>query len=122
MTRHGMVQPSAAGAQPPATDPRVSMVIIARRQGRVRAARGPATPRGGTTKRPVRIHPRASRHRSRHRRHQPQFEIPIAIDCGPRVPASGTFVRLPAPETLIWGWSTTNGHHVDIVMYLWGNP
>ena len=28
MTRHGMVQPSAAGTQPPATDPRVSMVII----------------------------------------------------------------------------------------------
>ena len=28
MTRHGMVQPSAAGAQPPATDPRASMVII----------------------------------------------------------------------------------------------
>jgi hypothetical protein len=28
MTRHGMLQPSAAGTQPPATDPRVSMVII----------------------------------------------------------------------------------------------
>ena len=28
MTRHGMVQPSAAGTQPPATDPRASMVII----------------------------------------------------------------------------------------------
>ncbi|MFB9982555.1 hypothetical protein ACFFNA_23295, partial [Mesorhizobium kowhaii] len=33
-------------------------------------------------------------------RHPPQIEISIAIDCGPRVPSSGTFVRLPAPETL----------------------
>jgi len=29
MIRHGMVDPLAAGAPPPATDPRVSMVIIA---------------------------------------------------------------------------------------------
>jgi hypothetical protein len=28
MTRHGMIQPSAAGTQPPAADPRVSVVII----------------------------------------------------------------------------------------------
>jgi hypothetical protein len=28
MTRHGMVEPSTAGAQPPATDPRAPMVII----------------------------------------------------------------------------------------------
>jgi hypothetical protein len=28
MTRHGMLQPSAAGTQPPATDPRTSIVII----------------------------------------------------------------------------------------------
>ncbi|MDX8483488.1 nucleotidyl transferase AbiEii/AbiGii toxin family protein, partial [Mesorhizobium sp. VK24D] len=63
----------------------------------------------GSTKRSVRIHPGASRRRSRHRRHQPQIEIPITIDCGPRVPSSGTFVRLPAPETLIWGRSTANG-------------
>ena len=28
MTRHGMIQSPVAGAQPPATDPRVSMVII----------------------------------------------------------------------------------------------
>ncbi|TPL71625.1 hypothetical protein FJ954_18835 [Mesorhizobium sp. B2-3-15] len=27
MTRHGMVQPSAAGTQPSATGPRVSMII-----------------------------------------------------------------------------------------------
>ncbi|WP_210212101.1 hypothetical protein, partial [Mesorhizobium sp. M6A.T.Ce.TU.016.01.1.1] len=40
------------------------------------------------------------RRRSRHRRHLPKSEIPIAIACGPRVPSSGTFVRLPAPETL----------------------
>lgn len=29
MTRNGMVEPSAAGAQPPATDPRASTVNIA---------------------------------------------------------------------------------------------
>ena len=28
MTRDGMIQPPVAGAQPPATDPRASMVII----------------------------------------------------------------------------------------------
>ena len=28
MTRHGMVQPSAAGTQPPATDPRASIMSI----------------------------------------------------------------------------------------------
>ncbi|TIY11980.1 MAG: hypothetical protein E5V16_02035 [Mesorhizobium sp.] len=28
MTRHGMVQPSTAGTQPPATNPRASMVTI----------------------------------------------------------------------------------------------
>ncbi|RWB14349.1 MAG: hypothetical protein EOQ40_30425 [Mesorhizobium sp.] len=28
MTRHGMIHSQAAGAQPPAPDPRVSMVII----------------------------------------------------------------------------------------------
>ena len=28
MTRHGMIQSQAVGAQPPAPDPRVSMVII----------------------------------------------------------------------------------------------
>lgn len=40
------------------------------------------------------------RQRSRRGRLRPQIEIPIAIDCAPRVPSSGTFVRLPAPETL----------------------
>jgi hypothetical protein len=29
MTRHGMVEPSAAGARPPASDPRASIVKIA---------------------------------------------------------------------------------------------
>ncbi|WP_210171867.1 hypothetical protein, partial [Rhizobium sp. Root1204] len=29
-----------------------------------------------------------------------EIPITIAIACGPRVPSSGTFVRLPAPETL----------------------
>jgi hypothetical protein len=28
MTRHGMLQPQAAATQPPATDPRVPMMII----------------------------------------------------------------------------------------------
>lgn len=53
-----------------------------------------------TTKRPLRIHPDASQKPSRRRRHRPQYEIPIATDCGPRVPAWEAFVRLPAPETL----------------------
>ena len=87
MTRHGMVQPSAAGAPPPATDPRASMVTVAADRVATSQRAGPATPRGGATKRPVRIHPHASQRRSRHRRHRPQIEIPIAIDCGPRVPA-----------------------------------
>ena len=100
MTRHGMIQPPAAGTQPPATDPRASMVIIDADRAASSRATGPTTPRGGATKRSVRIHPGASRRRSRHRRHQPKIEIPIAIACGPRVPSSGTFVRLPAPETL----------------------
>jgi hypothetical protein len=42
----------------------------------------------------------ASQRPSRHHRHRPQLEIPIAADCAPRVPSSGTFVRLPAPQTL----------------------
>jgi hypothetical protein len=46
------------------------------------------------------IHPGTSLRQSRHRRHQPKSEIPIAIARGPRVPSSGTFVRPPAPETL----------------------
>lgn len=69
------------------------------RQSRAQPPAVPTTPRGGATKRSVRIHPRAPRRRSRHRRHLPKSEIPIAIACGPRVPSSGTFVRLPAPET-----------------------
>ncbi len=71
-----------------------------RRQGRDEPAARPAKPRGGATKRPVRILLPTSRSPSRHRRHQPQIQIPIASECGPRVPSSGTFVRLPAPETL----------------------
>jgi len=45
MTRHGMVEPSAASALPPATNPRVSMVTIdadrvatSRMQGRLNRA------------------------------------------------------------------------------------
>ncbi|TIW61034.1 MAG: hypothetical protein E5V49_13160 [Mesorhizobium sp.] len=41
MTRHGMLQHSAAGTQPPATDPRVSMMIIDAK----RVASGRATSR-----------------------------------------------------------------------------
>lgn len=71
-----------------------------RRQRRNEPRAGSAGLRGGTTKPPLRIHPYACQRRSHHRRHRPQIEIPIAVDCAPRVPSSGTFVRLPAPETL----------------------
>jgi len=70
------------------------------RQGHNQPRAGPATSRGGATKRPVRIQPGASGRRPSHCRHQPQIEISTASACGPRVPSSGTFVRLPAPETL----------------------
>ena len=94
MTRHGLIQPPAAGAQPPATDPRVPMVLS--EADRAASACAEATRlRGGVTERSVRVHRVASRGRSRHRRHQPQTKIPIAIDCGPRVPAWEAFVRLP---------------------------
>jgi hypothetical protein len=87
MTRHGMAQPAAAGG--PASGNGHTRVYgdCRHRQGRDEPRAGPARPRGGATKRPVRIHPCASQRRSRHRRHRPQFEIPIAIDRGPRVPA-----------------------------------
>lgn len=39
MTRHGMVQASAAGASPPAIDPRACMVIVA--ADRVATSRAP---------------------------------------------------------------------------------
>ncbi|MBZ9898530.1 site-specific integrase [Mesorhizobium sp. BR1-1-6] len=100
MNRHGMVEPSAAGTLPPATDRRTVHGDYRLRQSRAQPPTVPTTPYAGATKRSVRIHPRASRHRSRHRRHLQKSEIPIAIACGPRVPSSGTFVRLPAPETL----------------------
>lgn len=60
MTRNGMIQPLAAGAQPAATDPRVSMVIPDAEKASVQTSARPTTPRGGTTKRSVRIHLRAS--------------------------------------------------------------
>lgn len=43
--------------------------------------------------------PRFQRQWHRHR-HRPRFEIPIAVDCAPRVLSSETFVRLTARETL----------------------
>ena len=58
-----------------------------RRQAYDEHRAGPTIPRRGVTKRPVRVHHRTSHRRSSHRRNRPQFEIPIAIDCGPRVPA-----------------------------------
>src|SRR5690606_33685968 len=39
-----------------------------------------------------------------------KLEISIAIDCGPRVPSSGTFVRLPAPETLHASGTAASGY------------
>lgn len=100
MTRHGLIRLPVTGAQPAATDPRVSMVIPDAEKASVQTSAGPTTPRGDTTKRSVRIHLRASQRWWPHPRHQPKSEISIAIDCGLRVPSSGTFVRLPAPETL----------------------
>lgn len=100
MTRHGMIQSQVVGAQSPAPDPRLSMVII--NADRAAASRVPGRQHRleGASKRPVGIHLRPPWRGPRHRRHLPKSEIPIAIACGPRVPSSGTFVRLPAPETL----------------------
>lgn len=70
------------------------------RHASAQTSSGPQTLRNGAAKRLVRIDLGALPRRSRHRRRRPPFEIPIAGDCGPRVPSSGTFVRLPAPETL----------------------
>ena len=95
-----MIQPSAAGSRPPATDPHASIVIIEANRGGTQPCAGPTTPRGGATELSVRIHLGSFRRRSRHRQHQPKSEVPIATACGPRVPSSGTFMRLPAPETL----------------------
>ena len=98
-TRHGMVHASAAAAAPPATDTRAPTADAAadmRPPGPVPGRQYRAMEqRSGT----VRIHLGASHRKSRQRRHRSQFEITIA-DCGPRVPSSGSFVRLPAPETL----------------------
>ena len=56
MTRHGMVQPSAAGAQPPAANPRAPMVIIDADRAAIRPRIGPTTPRGRHNE-AVRPHP-----------------------------------------------------------------
>lgn len=71
-----------------------------RRQGRDQPGDRPEKPRIRTTKRPVSVHNPAHWLRSCDRGYEPQIEISIAFNCGPRVPSSGTFVRLPAPETL----------------------
>lgn len=63
MTRHGLIRLPATGAQPAATDPRVSRVIPDAEKASVQTSAGPTTPRGGTTKRSVRIHLRASERR-----------------------------------------------------------
>ncbi len=49
-----------------------------RRQRRNESRAGSAGLHGGATKPPLRIHPHTSQRRSRHRRHRPQIEIPIA--------------------------------------------
>ena len=71
-----------------------------RRQGRGESSDRPEKPRIRTTKRPVSVHNPAHWLRSCDRGYEPQIKISIAFNCGPRVPSSGTFVRLPAPETL----------------------
>ena len=93
MTRHGMVQPPAAGVS---LRQRIHACPwrLSTPTG-VRTSSGPPTPRGGATKRSVRIHPRDSRRRSRHRRHQPQIEIPIASRLWPAGSFLGDF-RTPA--------------------------
>ena len=60
----------------------------------------PTIPRRKATKRLRHIDTIASRQPPHRRRHRPKTEIPIVINCGPRVPAWGAFVRLPAPENL----------------------
>jgi hypothetical protein len=87
------------------------------RQSRVQPHAALTIPRTGATKQSVRIHPGASRLRPRHRRHQPKSKIPTA-PVARGFPPSGTFVRLPAPETLHDGrpsvarTPTKNGHRV----------
>ena len=71
-----------------------------RRQGCGEPGAGLSKPHGCKTKRPFRSHRSTFWLRAPHRTHQPKIEISIASAWGPRVPSSGTFVRLPAPETL----------------------
>jgi hypothetical protein len=71
-----------------------------RRQGCCEPGAGLSKPHGCETKRPVRSHRSTLWRQSHHPEHQPKSKISIASACGPRVPSSGTFVRLPAPETL----------------------
>jgi hypothetical protein len=85
--------------------PHVHMIVPGggdhcRRQGRDESSDRPEKPRIRTTKRPVSVHNPAHWLRSCDRGYKPQIEISVAFNCGPRVPSSGTFVRLPAPETL----------------------
>ena len=59
-----------------------------------------SVPRGHEAKRSDSIKRIAATQRSRHCRHRPKSEIPIGCNSCPAVPSSGTFVRLPASETL----------------------
>lgn len=65
------------------------------RQAWLRTSAGQQTPRGDSAKRSVRIYPRASQRRPRHRRHQPKSEIPIVINLWPAGSFLGDF-RTPA--------------------------
>ena len=76
MTRHGVVQPSATGTQPPAANPRASMVII----GADRAALGrEASPR----------------YRSAGRRGGPFASIPALLDDGRAIPETSRNPKSP---------------------------
>lgn len=70
------------------------------RQGCGEPGAGLSKPHGCKTTRPFRSHRSTFWLWAPHRTHQPKIEISIASAWGPRVPSSGTFVRLPAPETL----------------------
>lgn len=62
MTRHGMVEPSTAGAQPTATDPRASIADITADSVATSLVRD-RLDRAEAQRRPLRIHPHTSQRR-----------------------------------------------------------
>ncbi len=76
MTRHGEVQPSATGTQPPATNPRASIVII----GADRAVLGLKASR---------------RYRSAGRRGGPFASIPALLNGGRAIPKTSRNQKSP---------------------------